>query len=103
MNKKKLTMLALAMTLVLGMPIVAKAVDTHPPHTYSVERYLYTTQEGSYTHQYFTGYVPGTTIVTYGTCTVMCEREYYLRQCKECTATAGTISYYYETHGPCGQ
>ncbi len=104
--KMKLIALALVATLTGSSALLAQASTNSHEHNYTVWTYVKTTQDGSYTHSYVTGRNPITGTVTYGTCLVMCETEYYTYKCSEsgCYATDGTLNpVSVETHGSCRQ
>ncbi len=102
----KTKLLALALTVVLAGSntfFVQASTNLHV-HIYDKDKYVKTTQDGSYTHSYITGVNPSTGTITYGTCLVMCETEYYTHQCiyDGCFATDGKLyAVPVESHGSC--
>lgn len=107
----KTKIITLALTIVFtglsALPVQAEdiAATAYHTHYFDDEVYVRTEQNGSYTHSYITGYNPNTGQNTYGTCTVMCETEYYTWRCTEpgCYATNGSFSVPVESHGSCPQ
>lgn len=107
--KTKIITLALALVLtgISVMPVQAEEVSlaANHFHCYDKEVYVRTEQNGSFTHNYVTGHNPNTGQVTYGTCLVMCETEYYTWGCTQsgCYATNGSFSKNIEEHGSCSR
>ncbi len=105
MGKKVIAIVMAVFMMSVPMASSAAAAAVHD-HIYdrNANYYLYTVQDGTYTHQYITGYLPGSTTVTYGTCTVICEIEYYGHKCTTsgCYAWVDAEPRYTYTHGKCG-
>lgn len=102
--KMKLMTLALTVALVGSNALPVQAGTSSHIHIYAKEKYVKTEQNGTYTHSYITGVNPITNVVTYGTCLVMCETEYYTYRCEKdwCYATDGSLhSRSVETHANC--
>ena len=102
--KMKLIVLALTAVLAGSSALLTQASTNTHDHEYTIWTYVKTTQDGSYTHNYITGTNPITGTVTYGTCLVMCETEYYTYKCNEdgCFATDRTLNPVpVESHGSC--
>lgn len=98
--KKKIITITMAL-MMLMIPMAASA-ETHT-HVYGTWKYIGTTQNGSYDHQYINGYIQGTTTPTYGTCTVCCETEHYQLKCNSCSSTTDRYKdVSYDCHGACG-
>ena len=102
--KTKLIAMVLTAAIVAFNALPVQANTRSHVHIYNDKTYVRTTQDGSYTHSYITGVNPTTGTVTYGTCLVMCETEYYTYRCSEpgCFATDGSSHpEKVETHGSC--
>lgn len=102
--KLKLMTLALALAMAGSSALSAHTdTDWHQPD-YRDEKYVKTTQDGTYVHTFITGINPITGTITYGRCEVTCETEYYTRQCghEGCYATDGKLyPKTVETHSKC--
>lgn len=92
-------------TILLCTPLVVNAATSTHDHNFSNSnlKYEYTTQDGQYTHKYTYGYGPDGKPIS-GTCTVICETEYYTYVCTTpgCDETWGTATKSWDSHGACG-
>lgn len=100
----KIKLITLALAMAGSGTLSAQAGTDWHVHDYRDEKYVKTTQDGTYTHSYITGVNPITGTITYGRCEVTCETEYYTKQCtyEGCYATDGKpYSKEVETHSKC--
>ena len=90
MNKKKLAVFGIALSLLLGSSVTSLAAASTqkcPPHNYSAETFSHTVIE-TRSHTYVDGYVDGVIAIT-KTCTYSVPITYLNKICVDCGTDSG--------------
>ena len=90
MNKKKLAVFGIALSLLLGSSatsLAATTIQKCPPHNYSAETFSHTVIE-TRSHTYEEGRIDGVIVIT-GTCTYNVPVTYLNKVCVDCGKDSG--------------